>query len=237
MAWRLLRDGGMMTFDPVRKTMVAMPPYGTLRPQTAKPADVADIKATQTAEVKGEEDFFDHLLDVINPLQHLPIIGSIYRATTGDQLGAVEKIAGDALYGGLWGAAAAVADVAFEAITGKSVENTVLAWFDDGDDTNTSLASIENTVTGWFNGKTDATQTKVAAASITPKQSLPSGDLPNLPNLDVASAAPDTLDILALSGAMSAKGVDGDTANRALYAYRRSMAITAPYTPVIASLN
>jgi hypothetical protein len=226
----------MMTYDPVRKTMVAMPPYGTLRPQTARPAEGAEIKGAQTADAKCEEDFFDHLLDVVNPLQHLPIIGSIYRAATGDQLGAVEKIAGDALYGGLWGAAAAVADVAFEAITGKSVENTVLAWFDDGDDTNTSLASIENTVMGWFDGK-DAPTTMVAAASITPKQSLPSGELPSLPNIDVASASPDTLDILALTGAMSAKGVDGDTANRALYAYRRSMAITAPYTPVIASLN
>ena len=143
----------MITYDPVRKTMVAMPPYGTLRPQAAKPAEVAN--GAQTAEVKGggkEEDFFDHLLDVVNPLQHLPVIGSIYRAATGDKMGAVEKIAGDALYGGLWGAVTAVADVAFEAITGKSVENTVMAWFDDGDDTNTSLASIENTVTGWFDG-------------------------------------------------------------------------------------
>ena len=227
----------MITYDPVRKTMVAMPPYGTLRPQAAKPAEVAN--GAQTAEVKGggkEEDFFDHLLDVVNPLQHLPVIGSIYRAATGDKMGAVEKIAGDALYGGLWGAVTAVADVAFEAITGKSVENTVMAWFDDGDDTNTSLASIENTVTGWFDGK-EAPTTMVAATSITPKQSLPSGDLPNLPNMDLASAAPDTMDVLALTGALSAKGVSSDTANRALYAYRRSAALTAPYTPVLASLN
>ncbi len=228
-----------MIYDPVRKTMVAMPPYGTLRAQTAKPAAVADIKGSQTADVKGvakEEDFFDHLLDVVNPLQHLPIIGSIYRAATGDPLGAVEKIAGDALYGGMWGAVTAVADVAFEAITGKSVKNTVMAWFDDGDDTNTSLASIKNTVTGWIDGK-DAPSTLAAAVSITPKQSLPSGELPSLPIIDVASAAPDTLDILALTSALSAKGVSSDITNRALYAYRRSMAMTAPYTPVIASLN
>ena len=53
---------------------------------------------------QAEEGFFHHLLDVINPLQHLPVIGTIYRAITGEHIGAVEKIAGDTLYGGLWGA-------------------------------------------------------------------------------------------------------------------------------------
>ena len=38
--------------------------------------------------------------------------------------------------------------------------------------------------------------------------------------------------MLALTGAMTAKGVDGETANRALYAYRRSMTAGAPYTSV-----
>lgn len=216
----------MITFDPVRKMMVAMPPYGTLRPPPAKPADagVADAKAAETkaadiANVKGapeEEDFFDHLWDVVNPLQHLPVIGTIYRAATGDRLDPVEKIAGGTLYGGLWGAVSAVAGLAFESLTGKSVEDTVMAWL-DGDD--------------------EAAPTRIAAANITPKLSLPSGELPNLRYAEMASAGPDTLEMLALTGAMSAKGVDGETANRALYAYRRSMAVTTPYTPVIASLH
>ena len=66
---------------------------------------------------------------MINPLQHLPVVGTIYRAITGEHIGPIEKIAGDTLYGGLWGAVTAIADVAFEAVTGKSVEDTVLAWF------------------------------------------------------------------------------------------------------------
>jgi hypothetical protein len=66
---------------------------------------------------------------VINPLQHVPVIGTIYRAITGEHLDPVEKIAGDTLYGGLWGAVASIADVAFEGITGKSFEDTALALF------------------------------------------------------------------------------------------------------------
>jgi hypothetical protein len=44
------------------------------------------------------------------------------------------------------------------------------------------------------------------------------------------------MDVIALTGALSNKGVDGDTANRALYAYRRSVAMNTPLTPVMSGL-
>ena len=72
---------------------------------------------------------FHNLLSIINPLEHLPIIGTIYRAITGTHIGVPERIAGDALYGGLWGAVSGAADAAFEAITGKDFGSTVLALF------------------------------------------------------------------------------------------------------------
>jgi hypothetical protein len=72
---------------------------------------------------------FHDFLSIINPLQHLPVIGTLYRAITGDTIGTPEKIAGDTLYGGVWGAVASVADAAFQAITGKDAGDTVLALF------------------------------------------------------------------------------------------------------------
>ena len=82
------------------------------------------------AQSPSDWDFsFHHLLDIVNPLQHLPVIGTIYRAITGDHIGMPEKIAGDTLYGGLWGAVSGVADAAFEAMTGKDFGSTVLALF------------------------------------------------------------------------------------------------------------
>jgi hypothetical protein len=173
---------------------------------------------TVTAAANQDESFFHHLLDVINPLQHLPVVGTIYRAITGEHIGAIEKIAGDTLYGGLWGAVSSIADVAFEGITGKSFEDTAMSWF-KGDDS-IKVASA-----------------KVVAPSIPAGTSLPSSDLPSLPSdpsTQVADNMPAGLDVTALTSALSAKGVDSELAGRALYAYRRAMG--AP-PPVLASIN
>ncbi|MBA2587060.1 MAG: hypothetical protein H0U98_00375 [Alphaproteobacteria bacterium] len=203
----------MSVYSPVYHAMVSSPVSG------AAEAVTVSANKTGTAAASGE-DFFHHILDVINPLQHLPVIGSIYRAITGEHIGPVEKIAGDTLYGGLWGAMSSIADVAFEGITGKSFEDTALAWI-RGDDT-TAVASR-----------------KVEAPVIAIANSMPSAEMPALPSLDTTIAsAPATTgpDIAALTSALSSKGVDNDTASRALYAYRRSMGITAQQ-PVFASIN
>ncbi len=91
--------------------------------------------AAPAASTSGSNwDFsFHNILGVINPLQHLPVIGTLYRAITGDKIGTPEKIAGDALYGGLWGAVSSVADTAFEAATGKDFGDTMIGMVTGGD--------------------------------------------------------------------------------------------------------
>jgi len=180
-----------------------------------------DKSSGDTSGAAPHESFFHHLWDVINPLQHLPVIGTIYRAITGEHLDPVEKIAGDTLYGGLWGAVSSIADVAFESITGKSFEDTALALFKSDD-------------------KIKVASTMVAAPTINANVSLPSAGLPALPTTTAAANAPanipGSMDVAALTNALSSKGVDSDTASRALYAYRRSMGLTAPL-PVLASVH
>jgi hypothetical protein len=100
--------------------------------RTAQPVAKPDAAKSGGAE---EEGFFGkafhEFLDIVNPLQHLPVIGTLYRAITGDTQDTVSKIAGDTLYGGLWGAVSAVADSAFQAVTGKDFGSTVLAFAED----------------------------------------------------------------------------------------------------------
>jgi hypothetical protein len=83
---------------------------------------------------------FGDFLDIINPLQHIPVISTLYRHITGDEIGTPEKIAGDTLYGGVIGLVSSLGDIIFQAITGKDVGDTVYAYL-FGNDTQTNVAS------------------------------------------------------------------------------------------------
>jgi len=78
---------------------------------------------------------FHDLLDVINPLQHIPVVSTIYRALTGDEPGAAARIVGDGLFGGLIGFASSVVNVLVQADTGQDIGEHVLSMLDlDGAD-------------------------------------------------------------------------------------------------------
>jgi hypothetical protein len=82
----------------------------------------------------GEDGFgFDDLIDVVNPLQHIPIVSSIYRWITGDEISPAASVAGGALFGGPIGLAGAVASVAIEEATGRDLGGHAMAMmFGDG---------------------------------------------------------------------------------------------------------
>jgi hypothetical protein len=130
--------------------------------------------------------FYD-FLDVINPLQHIPVISTLYRHFTGDQIDIPEKVAGDTLYGGLTGLFASLGDVLFQEITGKNVGDTVYAMVMGDDTPSTAIAT--------------------APVSVTPASAI-------------SISSPD---IAALTNVLNSKGVDADTAQRAIFAYGRAI--------------
>lgn len=89
---------------------------------------------------EGEFSFWD-LLDIVNPLQHVPVVSTLYRELTGDGIGAVARLAGGGLLGGIPGLVSAVIDVALEDSTGKDVGENVLALLEGGpEDESSALA-------------------------------------------------------------------------------------------------
>lgn len=119
-----------------------------LEQQTAL-TDPGETNADRGAEVPAEEeggfslwgedgfDFWD-IVDIINPLQHIPVVSSIYRELTGDEIGAAPRMAGGFLFGGPIGLAVSGANVAVEAYSGQDVGEHAIAFFKDaagyGDD-------------------------------------------------------------------------------------------------------
>ncbi|MBK8909318.1 MAG: hypothetical protein IPM60_16025 [Rhodospirillales bacterium] len=77
--------------------------------------------------------FFD-VLDIVNPLQHIPVVSTLYRELTGDQIDPVPRMAGGALFGGLIGAIASIVNVVVDEVSGKDVGEHVLALFDASDE-------------------------------------------------------------------------------------------------------
>jgi hypothetical protein len=69
---------------------------------------------------------FETLLDIINPLQHVPVVGSLYRAATGDTMSAGARLVGDTLFTGPLGLVSAAVNVAVERGTGKDVGQHLL---------------------------------------------------------------------------------------------------------------
>ncbi|MDE1938777.1 MAG: hypothetical protein KGI68_07140 [Alphaproteobacteria bacterium] len=163
------------------------------------PAAQGPATAITSAQSSDSSGFsFGDLLDIINPLQHIPVVSTIYRAITGDQIGTPEKIAGDTLYGGVIGFIASVADSAFQAITGKNVGDTVLAFLEgDGATQTTSAPTPTNVASAQTGTASAAAQPSTPPATVTPASAV---------------SAPD---ISALLASLSRKGVDADMATRA----------------------
>lgn len=54
----------------------------------------------------GDDGFsFKDVLDLVNPLQHIPVVGNLYRKLTGEVIAPAIRLAGGALFGGPLGAA------------------------------------------------------------------------------------------------------------------------------------
>jgi hypothetical protein len=76
---------------------------------------------------KGDSVSFHDVLDIINPLQHLPVISTVYRWLTGDTIGAVPRMVGDAIYGGPIGFVTGLINAEVEKESGKDVGGQVVA--------------------------------------------------------------------------------------------------------------
>jgi len=84
-----------------------------------------ETKSISFADSRSE--FLENLLDIINPLQHIPGVSTIYRALSGDEIAAPARIIGGALFGGPIGLASATGNMLLEEASGRDLAGHVLA--------------------------------------------------------------------------------------------------------------
>lgn len=110
---------------------------------------------------------FRDILDIVNPLQHLPIVSSIYRWLTGDRPGDAAKIAGDALYGGPIGLAFGVVGAAIEDKQGHDVGEQMLSAVFGPHDHATAVADA-TPAAGAVAAKASVSPTAIQTAAVSP---------------------------------------------------------------------
>jgi hypothetical protein len=90
----------------------------------------SDDSGQALTDLFGKDGFsFRDALDIINPLHHLPVVGTLYRALTGDELAPGSRILGGTLFGGIGGFVTALANALVENETGSDIGDKVLAFF------------------------------------------------------------------------------------------------------------
>ncbi len=95
--------------------------------------DQAQSEPSQRGErtpLFGEDGFtFGDVLDMVNPLQHIPVLNGLYRRLSGDEISMGSRMAGGAIFGGPVGFAAAMVNSMVEDTTGRDVGEHMLAVF------------------------------------------------------------------------------------------------------------
>ena len=141
-------------------------------PQTSPDAKGAespkdgDRRLSMFAAGDDEPSFWD-LLDVINPLQHIPVVSNIYREMTGDQIGVGARLAGGTLFGGVIGLVASAVDCIIEEGTGQDTGGHMLALFrDEGGSAPTTAPATQFAQTGEPPAPQPAPRSAVASEAV-----------------------------------------------------------------------
>ncbi len=120
---------------------------GNEAPKQNQPQQLALSPPAEDAPAKefsffGDDGFsFADLLDVVNPLQHIPFISTFYREATGDTIAAAPRVAGSTLFFGPLGFAGALANVFVEGSTGQDIGQHMASWIKPASD-ETEVADV-----------------------------------------------------------------------------------------------
>lgn len=129
----------------------------------------ATAPAARSVPAWGEDGFtFGDLIDVVNPLQHIPVVSWAYRALTGDKIAPAAKVVGGTLFGGPVGLALGAVDAALLQKAGRDTGETIVAFLsgrDRGTPGPTSVAPVGVAVAAQTppTGNVDATPTLTEA--------------------------------------------------------------------------
>lgn len=226
-----------------RKGNAAMPITETIIPASVVTPTARGVYSDQgpdpyeAAQGREQDLSFADFLDIINPLQHIPIINTIYREMTGDTISPVARMIGGGLFGGPIGLMASAFNNAVESQTGGDIGANLLAAV-TGQDLNATAASSTQLAAAPVVGEGAAPVAQAAPAAVVPTiaaaaETAPQGLVPVTAEQAAASpqvaSAAEALVMPAASGSQLAMQQALAAAQQTIYGAPRS----APITPAV----
>jgi len=125
--WETLETGKNFAQDVETSLSGALQNTGPIGPENTLGYHDVNANTQISAQPPTEEFSFSDIIDMVNPLHHLPVVGHIYRELTGDKIKPIGQIMGGALFGGPLGAASGLVNVVIQQETGKDVAGNAFA--------------------------------------------------------------------------------------------------------------
>lgn len=139
--------------EPTRITIPARREESSSDASPVRRHQAGNYRGREIAGTEAEKQFFGEdglqvsdILDVLNPLQHIPFVSTLYRELTGDAISPAAKLAGGALLGGPLGLVTAIADTVMTQETGKGLTETAVAAVTGADTVQVAQAAPKRTV-------------------------------------------------------------------------------------------
>jgi hypothetical protein len=153
-SWQSAAHRAVMRHDLNDRTAGPIPSFGSMIHKTALaaqdmsympqgPQAMNGASPDITYDAQDDSFGFSDVLDIINPLQHFPVIGTFYRKFTGDTIKPLSNIVGAALFGGPIGAASSAVNLAVKQGTGKDLAENALSMVGFESATTTVKPAIE----------------------------------------------------------------------------------------------
>lgn len=105
------------------------PPSGDVMAGAQGQDNLAYNEISSVNEMPEQQDDqfgFKDLIDMVNPLHHIPVVGHVYRELSGDQIKPIGKIVGSAAFGGPLGIATALIDSVVTNETGQDMASNAI---------------------------------------------------------------------------------------------------------------
>lgn len=85
------------------------------------------VRSAQKDTPRHDDLSFGDILEMINPLQHIPLVSNLYQNATGAKISPLAHMIGGAILGGPLGFAMAGVNAVFEEGTGKSLLENIIS--------------------------------------------------------------------------------------------------------------